>query len=82
MGTVQSFTDRYGAELLNISDYDQRTALHLACSEGQPHMVNYLITQPGIALAPTDRWGMTPLDDAKRNGSETIVTLMTQAMEK
>jgi glutaminase len=46
--------------------YDGRTALHLAASEGHAHVVEYLIAE-GVNLSPVDRWGGTPLVDARRN---------------
>ena len=49
------------------ADYDQRTALHLACSEGHEAAVAVLI-KAGAPLSVTDRWGHTPADDARRKG--------------
>ena len=53
---------------LNIEtgDYDGRTALHLAASEGHRDILEYIIQQGVKNVNPTDRWGNTPLDDAKR----------------
>ena len=52
---------------INFSDYDLRTPLHLAASEGHFEIVEYLI-QNG-ALVKKDRWNNTPLDDIKdKNG--------------
>lgn len=31
----------------SVCDYDNRTALHLAASEGRPHVVKYLLEQVG-----------------------------------
>jgi len=59
-----------GADL-NVSDYDGRTAIHLAVSEGKEELVRWLIDS-GIKLTPTDRFGGTPLDDAKREGHVNI----------
>ncbi|MCF3136962.1 glutaminase A [Streptomyces olivochromogenes] len=47
------------------SDYDGRTALHLAASEGHIDVVAYLLQQ-GAELAAVDRWGGTPLSDAEK----------------
>lgn len=57
-----------GADLFNC-DYDQRTALHLAASEGHPEAVKYLVERAGgdaAKLSAKDRWSGTPLGDALR----------------
>ena len=65
-----------------VADYDHRTALHLAASNGHAHVIAYLLAHPTTAtpgkaakadgaramLAATDRWGNTALDDARREG--------------
>lgn len=49
-------------------DYDLRTALHLAASNGNAAAVKYLcLHDPSVATA-IDRWGNTPGDDAVRGG--------------
>ena len=40
----------------NVSDYDSRTSLHLACSEGHANVVNLLI-EKGADVNVEDRWG-------------------------
>lgn len=63
---------------INQGDYDQRTALHLACSEGRLKMVELLLSQEGIDVNVQDRWGNSPLDEAKRSNhhSAKIVALL------
>ncbi len=56
-------------------DYDGRTAIHLAASEGQEEVVRYLIAK-GVNINPRDRWGGTPLADAKRGNHTKVVTLL------
>lgn len=57
---------------LNAQDYDNRTALHLACAEGNMDAVKYLVSH-NHSLKVRDRWGATPLDEAIReNRSEVI----------
>ena len=63
---------------LDGADYDLRTPLHLAAAEGQYQMVKYFIDQE-ISLSPCDRWGNTPLDEARRHGHDRIVELLSCA---
>lgn len=68
----------FGTFDINQGDYDQRTALHLACSEGRLRMVELLLKQEGLDVNVLDRWGNIPLDDAKRakyNSSKIIALL-------
>lgn len=54
----------YGHDL-NTADYDGRTPLHLACEENRVEAVRYLLDQ-GVNTSPKDRWGNTPLGDARK----------------
>ncbi len=67
---------------LGSADYDGRTALHLAAAENQTEVVRYLLSR-NINHAPKDRWGNTPLDDAKRGYHQGVVELLEtrQAMK-
>ena len=49
---------------MDEGDYDQRTPLHLASAFGHLDIVKYLIST-GVKVSPVDRWGATPLNDAK-----------------
>ncbi|OEU16663.1 ankyrin, partial [Fragilariopsis cylindrus CCMP1102] len=53
----------YGNIDLNLSDYDQRTPLHLAASEGQAEIIQ-LLCEKGADANRKDRWGNRALDDA------------------
>ena len=56
------------------SDYDGRTPLHLASSNGHLNIVKYLIEHSLLKnINPKDRWGNTPLDDAKRENFGEII---------
>jgi len=74
---------------LTVGDYDARTALHLAATEGQKKVVKYLLAQQhqardcseGVLLLQKDRWGSTPLDDARRNKHEEVVLLLSRVAQ-
>ncbi len=63
-----------GAEA-NLSDYDGRTPLHLAASEGHLDVVQYLISK-GAQVNIRDRWGGSPLSDAERGKFNNIVNFL------
>ena len=61
------------------SDYDRRTALHLAASNGHEHIVKYLLSISHDAQAnkeKLDRFGNTPLADAVREGHKQCAALL------
>ena len=60
-------------------DYDRRTALHLAASEGRIAAVTCLVDELHADPNPVDRWGGTPLDDARRQGHAPVVRLLNDA---
>ena len=62
-------------QLVNFGDYDKRTPLHVASSEGQLAVVKLLLYKYSAQFR-TDRWGGTPLDDAKRNGHAKVLALL------
>lgn len=66
---------------LSSADYDGRTGLHLAASEGHIDVVKLLIKE-GVPLMPLDRWGGSPLDDAKREKRKDIVTLLKSLLKR
>ena len=39
---------------VDVGDYDKRTAIHLACSEGNLQVVKLLVEELGAALSPVD----------------------------
>ncbi len=51
----------------NLPDYDGRTPLHLASSEGHLEVVKYLL-EHGASLHVSDRFNRTPLDNAVQFG--------------
>lgn len=62
---------------MNASDYDGRTALHLASSNGHLDIVQLLVRK-GCELNPVDRLGGTPLADAIREGHLHVVNFLRQ----
>jgi glutaminase len=68
---------RYIARGVNPShaDYDGRTALHLAASEGKNGIVRFLVGL-GCRQDCRDRWGNTPLMDALREGHCSTTQLL------
>ena len=69
--------------LATQADYDQRTPLHLAATEGFAMVVQRLIEHiPNEgALNAVDRWGGTPLGDALHQGHTSCVKLLREAGE-
>jgi len=64
----------------NLCDYDGRTALHLAASEGVVKVLDYLLSfEPKIDVNPVDVMGGTPLDDAIRHQQEVAQTMLVKA---
>lgn len=60
---------------VNAADYDGRTAIHLAASEGHARVVRFLV-EHGARPEVADRWGGTPLADAQREGHREVVTYL------
>lgn len=63
---------------VNSSDYDGRTALHIAVASGQVEVVKMLLDRHAD-FNIRDRMGGTPLDDAMRNGNDEIKRALTNA---
>ena len=61
-------------------DYDGRTALHLAASEGQISVLHYLLGQdPPLDINCVDRVGGTPLEDAVRHKHRVAEMMIEEA---
>lgn len=58
------------------TDYDSRTALHIAAAEGQVEAVIFLTEICKVNPYMKDRWGNTPLDDAMQFGHDVIVSIL------
>ncbi|CDF40474.1 Serine/threonine protein kinase [Chondrus crispus] len=77
-GTVEAVRSAIvaGAEV-TLSDYDRRTPLHLACSEGH-YEVSELLLVNGASSEARDRKGRSPVDDAVNNGHRHVLRLLRQ----
>ena len=58
--------------LVNFRDYDRRTALHVAASEGHVKICQLLV-EKGARINRSDRWGGSPLDDAHRHKHSRVI---------
>ena len=70
-GHVEKIVDISDMHILNGSDYDGRTALHLACSEGRVQIVKLLVERE-LRKNVKDRWGNTPLDELENLESKIL----------
>jgi hypothetical protein len=58
--------------LVNFRDYDRRTPLHIAASEGHLDLCQLLVAK-GAKINRSDRWGGAPLDDAYRHRHDKVI---------
>ncbi|MEM6427059.1 MAG: glutaminase, partial [Cyanobacteria bacterium P01_D01_bin.128] len=63
---------------MDAADYDGRTAIHLAASEGRLSIVEFLLANK-VNLNVQDRWGFTPLDDAIRHQHDAVAAMLKKA---
>ncbi|XP_056586005.1 glutaminase liver isoform, mitochondrial [Triplophysa dalaica] len=63
---------------LELTDYDSRTALHVASAEGHLDAVRFLTDTCKVNPNAKDRWGNTPLDDAMQFGHNAVVKAMQE----
>ncbi|CAH8865593.1 unnamed protein product [Trichobilharzia szidati] len=66
----------------NSVDYDGRTGLHVAASSGSLDAVRFFIEVGNAKLDPVDRWGHTPLSDAKLFGHTQIVEYLEKIISQ
>ena len=71
LATVKKLVSQRGLDV-NSSDYDERTALHLAVAEKRVQVAKFLLEQ-GAFVRAADRWGRTPLDEASGTELEELL---------
>ncbi|PRP81860.1 Rh type B glycoprotein [Planoprotostelium fungivorum] len=64
-----------GSVSVNDTDYDKRTAMHVAAAEGREEVLLLLI-EHGADLNCLDRWKSSPLDDAIHHNHEACSKLI------
>ncbi|XP_053173388.1 glutaminase kidney isoform, mitochondrial-like isoform X2 [Scomber japonicus] len=71
---------RFALSGLNMeqTDYDSRTALHIAAAEGHVEAVIFLTEVCKLNPHMKDRWGNTPLDDARQFGHDLAVSVLQE----
>ncbi|KAL3525038.1 hypothetical protein ACH5RR_013410 [Cinchona calisaya] len=62
----------------NSRDYDQRTPLHVAASQGL-HLMAKLLLDAGASVFMKDRWGNTPVDEGRITGNMNMMDLLEEA---
>jgi len=61
---------------IHFRDYDRRTILHVAASEGKLDIVKMLVEKYRANINRSDRWGGSPLDDAHRHRHNEVATFL------
>ncbi|XP_076919720.1 potassium channel KOR1-like [Bidens hawaiensis] len=59
----------------NSRNYDLRTPLHIAAADGL-YSMSKLILEAGGSVFSKDRWGHTPLDEARVGGSKKLIKIL------
>ncbi|KAA8530688.1 hypothetical protein F0562_005378 [Nyssa sinensis] len=62
----------------NSKDYDHRSPLHVAASEGL-YVMAKLLLEAGASVFSRDRWGNTPIDEGRMCGNKNMIKLLEDA---
>ncbi|KAL3512494.1 hypothetical protein ACH5RR_025211 [Cinchona calisaya] len=62
----------------NSKNYDMRTPLHVAASEAL-YPASVLLLEARASVISVDRWGKTPLDEARVGGNKSLINLLEDA---
>ncbi|VDI29999.1 glutaminase, partial [Mytilus galloprovincialis] len=65
-------------KLCNKTDYDKRSALHMAVAEGHIHLLKFLLNQNILNKDVEDRWKCTPYDEAVNRKDNEMIELLTK----
>jgi len=68
-----------GGLAVSLSDYDQRTALHLAACSGKIEAVRWLVLECRAPLQARDKFGRTALEDAEFHRQTSVVEFLQHA---
>ncbi|XP_040578075.1 glutaminase liver isoform, mitochondrial isoform X3 [Lepeophtheirus salmonis] len=66
---------------MSLSNYDNRTALHLSAAEGHLECTEFLVEKCNLDPLTKDRWGYTPLSEAKRFEHEMVYRYLVKHCE-
>ncbi|XP_071707836.1 potassium channel SKOR-like [Rutidosis leptorrhynchoides] len=61
----------------NSKDYDFRTPLHVATSQGS-YVIAKLLVEAGASVLLKDRWGNTAFDEARLSGNKLLIELLEE----
>ncbi|XP_029992763.1 glutaminase liver isoform, mitochondrial [Sphaeramia orbicularis] len=80
-GDVQSLRRYFLSGVdVNAVDYDGRSALHVAAAEGHTEVIRFLLENTRANPGLRDRWGSSPLQEARRHNRDAAVQLLQGAI--